>query len=193
ARIWFVVGSLVSLTLVNLLLPTRAAQPVAPDASVLDAFVARNIGPAKMGGRVTAIAGVDEQPGTVYVGTATGGLWKTTDGGKSWVSIFDDQTSVSIGDVAVCQSNPSIVWVGTGESNPRNSVSWGDGVYKSADGGKTWRHMGLRDTHSISRIAIDPRQPDTVYVAAMGHTWGPNKERGIFKTTDGGKTWEVSK
>src|SRR5262245_33084581 len=137
-RIWFVIGSFVSLTLANVLFPTRAAQPAAPDASVLDAFVARNIGPAKMGGRVTAIAAVDEKPNIVYVGTATGGLWKTTDGGSTWVSIFDDQSSVSIGDVAVCQSNADIVWVGTGENNPRNSVSWGDGVYKSVNGGKTW-------------------------------------------------------
>jgi photosystem II stability/assembly factor-like uncharacterized protein len=192
-RSWFVISSFVFLSLVHLLLPTGAAQPVAPDTKVLDAFVARNIGPAKMGGRVTAIAGVEDNPNIVYVGTATGGLWKTTDGGQKWVSIFDQQSSVSIGDVAVCQSNPDIVWVGTGEHNPRNSVSWGDGVYKSIDGGKTWQHMGLRDTHSIGRIAIDPKNPDTVYVAAMGHTWGPNKERGIFKTTDGGKTWEVSK
>jgi photosystem II stability/assembly factor-like uncharacterized protein len=193
-RNWFVVGSLVSLALLNALWPTGAAQLVVPGSNnVLDTFVARNIGPAKMGGRVTAIAGVDDQPNIVYAGTGTGGLWKTSDGGENWTPVFDNQSSVSIGDVAVCQSNPNIVWVGTGEHNPRNSVSWGDGVYKSVDGGKNWQHMGLRETHSIGRVVIDPKNPNIVYVAAMGHTWAPNKERGIFKTIDGGKTWEVSK
>ena len=114
---------------------------MAPDANVLDAFQARNIGPAKMGGRTVAMAGVNDQPNIVYVGTASGGVWKTTDSGASWTPIFDNQSSVSVGDVAVCQSNPDIVWVGTGEHNPRNSVAWGDGVYKSvtaARPGSTW-------------------------------------------------------
>ena len=166
---------------------------MALDANVLDAFQARNIGPAKMGGRTVALAGVNDQPNIVYAGTASGGVWKTTNSGTSWTPIFDNQSSVSVGDVAVCQTNPDIVWVGTGEHNPRNSVAWGDGVYKSVNGGKTWQHMGLSDTHSIGRIVIDPKQPDIVYVAAMGHTWSPNKERGIYKTTDGGKTWEQCK
>src|SRR5439155_4880621 len=111
----------------------------------------------------------------------------------SFLPCFDQETSVCIGDVAVSASNPDIVWVGTGEHNPRNSVAWGDGVYKSTDGGKTWKHMGLRDSHSVGRIAIHPKNPDIVYVAVLGHLWGPNQERGIFKTTDGGKTWQVSK
>jgi photosystem II stability/assembly factor-like uncharacterized protein len=192
-RNWFVLYSLVALALVHLFWPSEAAQPVALDANPLDAYVARNIGPAKMGGRTVAIAGVDSQPNIVYVGTASGGVWKTTNGGETWTSIFDNQSSVCVGDVAVCQSNPNIVWVGTGEHNPRNSSAWGDGVYKSTDGGKTWQHMGLRETHSIGRVVIHPQNPDIVYVAALGHTWAPNKERGIYKTTDGGKTWEMSK
>ncbi|HYV37375.1 MAG TPA: hypothetical protein VE988_16825, partial [Gemmataceae bacterium] len=173
--------------------PADASQPTgAFDAKMLDIFVARNIGPANMGGRIVDIAGVDSDPKTVYVATASGGLWKTTDGGDNWKPIFDHQSSVCIGDVAVSQSNPNIVWVGTGEHNPRNSVAWGDGIYKSTDGGKSWTHMGLRDSHSIGRIAIHPTNPDIVYVGVLGHLWGPNKERGIFKTTDGGKTWETS-
>src|SRR5262249_8581541 len=100
---------------------------------------------------------------------------------------------VCIGDIAVSPSNPEVVWVGTGEANARNSVAWGDGVYKSPDGGKTWRNMGLKDSHSIGRIVIHPTDPDTVYVAALGHLWGPNPEGGVYKTTDGGKTWRLSK
>ena len=193
ARNYLVLGCLGSLALVHLLWPAEAKQATGGDPKVLDAFVARNIGPAKMGGRTVAIAGVDDQPNIVYVGTASGGVWKTTDSGGTWTPIFDHQSAVTVGDVAVCQSNPNIVWVGTGEHNPRNSSAWGDGVYKSVDGGKTWQHMGLRDTHSIGRVVIHPKDPDIVYVAALGHTWAPNPERGIYKTTDGGKTWELAK
>ena len=144
----------------HLLWPSEASQPAAVDAKLLDTFVARNIGPANMSGRIVAIAGVDSDPKIVYVATASGGLWKTIDGGDTWAAVFDHQTTVCIGDVAVSQSNPNIVWVGTGEHNARNSVTWGDGVYKSTDGGNTWQHMGLKDSHTIGRIAIHPTNPD---------------------------------
>jgi photosystem II stability/assembly factor-like uncharacterized protein len=188
-----VVGCFATLALFNFLLPSQAGQAVPPGAKLLDALVARNIGPANMSGRIVAITGLDNDPNTVYAATASGGLLKTTDGGETWKILFDRETSISIGDVAVSQSNPNIVWVGTGEHNARNSVAWGDGVYKSTDGGLTWTHMGLRDSHSIGRVIIHPTNPDIVYVAVLGHIWGPNKERGIFKTIDGGKTWQVSK
>jgi photosystem II stability/assembly factor-like uncharacterized protein len=162
-------------------------------AADLDTLVARPIGPANMSGRVTAIAPVESNPRIVYVGAASGGVWKTIDGGTRWQPIFDQQTTQSIGDVAVAPSDPNIVWVGTGEANARNSVSWGDGVYRSTDAGKTWMNMGLKETHHIGRIVIHPKDPNIVYVAALGHLWGPNRERGLYKTTDGGKTWQVSK
>jgi photosystem II stability/assembly factor-like uncharacterized protein len=149
----------------------------------------REIGPAVMGGRIDAIAAVESNPDIIYVGTASGGVLKSTNGGTTWVPMFDDQPTSTIGDIAVSQSDPSVVWVGTGESNNRQSSSWGNGVYKSTDGGKTWQHVGLDETHHIGRIVISPNDPNTVYVAAAGKLWGPSKERGVYKTTDGGKTW----
>ena len=149
----------------------------------------RSIGPANMGGRTADVEGVPGNPNLVYVATASGGLWKTINGGVTWKPIFERQGTISIGDVALAPGNPDLVWVGTGESKPRNSVSFGDGVYKSTDAGKTWQHMGLRDTERISAIAIHPQNPDIVYVGALGHAFGPNENRGVFMTTDGGKTW----
>ena len=149
----------------------------------------RSIGPAIMGGRIADVEGVPGDPNVVYVASASGGLWKTTNGGVTWKPIFERQGTFSIGDIALAPSNPEVVWVGTGESNVRNSVSFGDGVYKSTDGGKTWQHMGLKDTERISAIAIHPQNPDIVYIGALGHAFGPNDERGVFMTTDGGKTW----
>jgi photosystem II stability/assembly factor-like uncharacterized protein len=177
------------LLLPSLLLVRPAAAPAADAAPPWSSLTARPIGPANMGGRVCAVASPPGKPATLYVATASGGLWKTTDGGASWEAQFEHEATVSLGDVCVAPSNPDVVWVGTGEANARNSVSWGDGVYKSADGGKTWKNMGLRDTQHIGKVLIHPKDPDTVYVAALGHVWGPNKERGLFKTTDGGKTW----
>jgi photosystem II stability/assembly factor-like uncharacterized protein len=150
----------------------------------------RNIGPANMGGRITDVEGVPGDPGTVYVGTATGGLWKTTNWGIRWTPLFDEQETTSIGDIALDPQNPDVIWVGTGEANPRNSVSIGCGVYKSTDGGKTWQYLGLRETRQISRIIVHPRDPNTVWVAALGSLFGPNPERGVFMTTDGGKSWQ---
>ncbi|MCC6670337.1 MAG: PDZ domain-containing protein [Planctomycetes bacterium] len=150
----------------------------------------RNIGPVNMSGRITALAVHPDHRNTWYVASASGGLWKTTNAGTTWAPVFDKESTVSLGHVAVAPSNPDIVWVGTGEENARNSVSWGDGVYKSVDGGKTWAHSGLRESFQIGHIAIHPTHPDTVYVAALGRLWGENQERGIFRTRDGGKTWE---
>jgi photosystem II stability/assembly factor-like uncharacterized protein len=149
----------------------------------------RSIGPANMGGRTADVEGVPGDASIVYVATASGGLWKTTNGGVTWKPIFERQGTISLGDIALAPSNPDVVWAGTGESNVRNSVSFGDGVYKSTDGGNTWQHMGLRDSERISTIVIHPQNPDIVYVGALGHAFGPNEERGVFMTTDGGKTW----
>ncbi|TDS15440.1 sortilin (neurotensin receptor 3) [Maribacter caenipelagi] len=150
----------------------------------------RNIGPGGMSGRVTAIDVVNDNPDIMYVGTASGGLWKSTSGGVKWEPIFDKEVTASIGAVAIQQSNPSVIWAGTGEGNPRNSLNGGYGVYKSLDGGKTWKSMGLEKTRHIHRIKIDPMNPNTVYVGAIGSPWGEHPERGVFKTTDGGETWE---
>jgi photosystem II stability/assembly factor-like uncharacterized protein len=159
------------------------------DDPLLKKFVFRGIGPASMGGRIDDFAVVESNPSTYYVAFATGGLWKTVNNGTTFEPIFDTYSTCSIGDVAVCQSDPNIVWVGTGEPNNRQSSTFGDGIYKSTDAGKTFTHLGLRETQTIARVVIDPKDPNTVYVAALGHLFGPNKERGIYKTTDGGKTW----
>jgi photosystem II stability/assembly factor-like uncharacterized protein len=149
----------------------------------------RELGPAVMGGRVDDFAVVESDPNIVYAGLASGGVWKTTNSGTTWEPVFDKEEVSTIGDIAVAPSDPSIVWAGTGEPNNRQSSSWGDGVYKSLDGGKSWQKMGLEATQHIGRIVIHPKNPDVVYVAALGQLWGPNAERGVYKTTDGGKTW----
>ncbi|MGC1264682.1 MAG: hypothetical protein WA853_00255 [Candidatus Acidiferrum sp.] len=149
----------------------------------------REIGPAIMGGRIDDFAVVESNPDIVYVGAAAGGVWKTTNNGTTWEPVFDKEGVPTIGDIAIAPSDPSVVWVGSGEPNNRQSSSWGDGIYKSLDAGKTWKNMGLAATHHIGRIVIHPKNPDIVYAAALGHLWGPNPERGVYKTTDGGKTW----
>ncbi len=149
----------------------------------------RSIGPATMGGRIDDLAIVESDPRIIYVGAAAGGIFKSVNGGITWRAIFEDQPNPSIGDLALAPSNPSILYVGTGEPNNRQSSSWGDGVYKSMDGGTTWMHLGLKETHHIGRIVVHPADPNIVYVAAQGDLWGPNKERGVYKSTDGGATW----
>jgi photosystem II stability/assembly factor-like uncharacterized protein len=158
----------------------------------LDTFTFRALGPAAYSGRVTAIAvptSREPRPKTFYVGAAGGGVWKTSNGGVTWQSVSSGLGSETVGDLAVAPSDSNIVWVGTGEKNSLRSQFWGDGVYKSTDGAKSWTKMGLADSRSIGRIVIHPTGPDTVYVAALGHLWGANPERGVYKTTDGGKTW----
>ena len=149
----------------------------------------RNIGPGGMSGRVTAIDVVISNPDIIYAGTASGGLWKSISGGITWDPIFDNEVTASIGAVAIQQSNPDVIWVGTGEGNPRNSLNGGYGIFKSLDGGKTWTSMGLEQTRHIHRVIIDPTNPNVVYVGAIGSPWGEHTERGVYKTTDGGETW----
>ncbi|HVT18372.1 MAG TPA: hypothetical protein VHQ90_19625 [Thermoanaerobaculia bacterium] len=160
------------------------------DSGLLAGLKARSIGPAAMSGRIAAVAGVASDPNLLYAGAAIGGVWKSVNRGLTWTPIFDDQPVSSIGAVAVFQPNPDIVWVGTGEGNPRNSASVGNGVYRSLDGGRTWQHLGLDATERISRIVLHPRDPNVAFVAALGREWGENPERGVYKTSDGGRTWK---
>jgi photosystem II stability/assembly factor-like uncharacterized protein len=163
-----------------------AAQPYS--VKLFQGMKWRLIGPFR-GGRVLAVTGVAGEPNVYYFGAVAGGVWKTTDGGVAWKPMFDKEPIASIGAIAVAPSDPNVIYVGTGESCIRGDISYGDGVYKSTDAGKTWTNVGLKDTHHIAKIVIDPANPDVVYVAALGHAYGPNAERGVFKTTDGGKTW----
>lgn len=174
-----------------LLLPTApAAGEVTLDADLLAGAAARALGPATMSGRIGDVEAVASDPDVVYVGSASGGLWKSTDGALTFEPIFDDQEVASIGAIAVHPQAPDLVWVGTGEGNPRNSASVGWGIYKSRDGGETWEHLGLEKTEKIHRIVLHPTDPDVAWVAALGTSWGESEERGVFKTTDGGQSWE---
>ena len=150
----------------------------------------RNIGPTGMSGRITAIDAVVADPNTIYLGAASGGVWKTINQGASWEAVFEEQPILNIGSIAIQQSNPSTVWVGTGEGNPRNSISLGEGMYKTIDGGKSWKKMGLEKTRNIHRIIVDPSNPNTVYAGAIGNPYAEHPERGVFKTTNGGETWD---
>jgi len=162
------------------------AQEITPDLYKVLRY--RHIGPP--GNRTAAVCGEPGNPLVYYVGASSGGIWKSTDGGTTWFPIFDKQPAQSIGALAVAPSDPNIIWAGTGEAFVRSNISIGNGVYKSTDGGKTWQHMGLDKTGRIGRVVIDPRDPNIVFVAAMGHCYGPQKERGVFRTKDGGKTWK---
>lgn len=166
-----------------------ATQPPAMNPSLFAEMRWRNIGPFRAG-RTKAAAGHASQPYTFYIGMVNGGVWKTTDAGRTWKPIFDDQPTGSIGWVAVAPSNPDILYVGSGEGLPRPDLAVGDGIYKSTDAGQTWTHLGLRDAQQIPKLAIDPRNPDRLFVAALGHPYGPNEERGIFRSTDGGRTFD---
>jgi photosystem II stability/assembly factor-like uncharacterized protein len=168
--------------------PVAEAQQVDPDR--LSAMEARSIGPAGMSGRVAAIEGVPGRSSTLYVGSATGGVWKSTDSGTTWTPIFDDQDASSIGAIAVHPANPELVWVGTGEANMRNSSGLGRGLYRSRDGGDSWEKVGLEDSEHIHRIEVHPDDPDVAYVAATGPLWADGGQRGLYRTTDGGETWE---
>ncbi len=180
ALVFCTIGLLVSL-------PSLAQSP---SDNIAARFPWRNIGPATMMGRISCIDAWNDDYRTVLIGTASGGVFKSENGGITFTPIFENYGSQSIGAVAFFQDDPSIIWVGTGEANNRNSVGWGDGVYKSVDGGESFVNMGLGDTHQIAKIATHPTNPDIVYVAALGHLWGYSGTRGLFKTTDGGETWE---
>lgn len=160
------------------------------DMSQFAAMKTRSVGPAGMSGRITAIDAVDDNPNIIYAGSASGGLWKSTSGGITWQPIFDEEKVHSIGAISIYQKNPNIIWVGTGEGNPRNSLNMGYGVYRSLDAGKTWELMGLEKTRAVHRIIVHPDDPNTVFVGAIGSPWGEQEERGLYKTTDGGKTWK---
>lgn len=149
----------------------------------------RSIGPAVMGGRIHDVTALPNDPSLVIVATATGGLWESTNHGTTWTPIFDGQPTGTFGVVAIAPSNPNVIWAGTGEQNNRQSSSWGNGVYRSTDGGKTWTHLGLDETRAIGRIVVDPANPDVAWVGALGNLWKPSAERGVYKTTDGGKSW----
>jgi len=170
--------------------PVGAQEPVnQTDDPVLKEFVWRAIGPASMGGRIDDVEGLPSDPSTLYLGFATGGIWKTTNMGTTWTPIFDSYPVSSIGDLAISLSNPDIIYVGSGESNNRQSTTSGNGVYKSTDAGESFTHVGLEATHHIARVLIHPTNPDVAYVAATGKLWGPSPERGLYKTTDGGESW----
>lgn len=159
-------------------------------AGVFDNIAFSSIGPAVAGGRVTSVTGIPGNPEIYYVGTAGGGVWKSTDGGYNWAPIFNNEPTSSISDVVLDPGNPSVVWVATGETNPRNDVLDGAGLFRSTDAGQTWQLMGFKDAGNISKVVVDPHNSNVVWVSVFGHMWGPNPERGVFKTTDGGKTWK---
>ena len=165
------------------------AQNSQSKSEMLQNYSWRAIGPANMGGRVTDIDGIPGDPSTFYVSAADGGIHKTIDGGVSFEPIFENQRAYSIGALTIAPSDNNVLWVGTGEGDPRNSVGYGWGVYRSVDAGKSWKHLGLKKTERIKRIVVDPNNPDIACVCALGKEWGANKERGVFKTVDGGKSW----
>lgn len=182
-------GSVVAVGFLLLVAGTFAQVPTNPYESAMHMLEFRNIGPANMDGRMDRIAVSLQDPNTIYVGAATGGLWKSINRGTTWKPVFDNEPALSIGFVAVAPSDPQIVWVGTGEANNRQTSSWGMGVFKSTDGGETWTSEGLKNSYQISSILIDPTNPEIVYVGVLGNLWGSGGERGLYKTTDGGATW----
>ncbi len=170
--------------------PAASPKPIGLEMKHFSELSFRAIGPVNMGGRISDIAGIEKDPATMFVATGTGGLFKTTNMGTTWSAVFEKEAVASIGAVAPWQRNPAIVWVGTGEANSRNSSSWGRGVYRSEDGGGTWKCVGLEGTSTISRIVTDPADSNVAFVAALGRLWGENVERGVFRTKDGGRTWQ---
>lgn len=184
---------LFSLSLAMIVVPVAARPAAAQDAEAIARAIAplkwRHIGPVNMGGRTSAIVGVPGDPKTFWVGGADGGVWKTTNGGTTFEGQWQNEEVYSVGALALAPSDHNVLWLGSGEGDPRNSVSYGRGVWRSTDGGTSWTHLGLEDTERIKRIVVDPREPDVALVCALGHQWGPNEDRGVFKTTDGGASW----
>lgn len=184
------VRSLFCLSFLAAVIPADALAQTSPTAGDVTGLEWRSIGPADMGGRTVDIAAIPGDPTIVYFATASGGLWRTTNQGVTWSSIFESGGTLSLGAVTLAPSDPNVVYLGTGENNPRNNASIGDGVYRSTNRGDDWTHVGLENTERIARIRVHPTNPDVVYVAALGHAWGPNEERGVFRSTDGGDSWE---
>src|SRR2546429_8514843 len=173
--------------------PQRNAGGIALDSTLLAGFRWRNVGPANMGGRVSSVAGIASPSKTFFVAAAAGGIWKTTNAGTTFRPVFDNYPCVSMGELAIAPSDTMQVWAGTGEEDSRNTISPGCGIFKSTDGGLTWKSMGLEKTGAIGRIVVHPTNPNIVYVAALGQAWAANPERGLYKTTDGGQTWQLVK
>ncbi|HZJ01329.1 MAG TPA: glycosyl hydrolase, partial [Gemmatimonadaceae bacterium] len=180
--------ALAAVTLLTVAAPVEA-RAQQPDPRLYSSLRWRMIGPFRAG-RTVAAVGVSERPGVFYMAPNNGGVWKTTDYGRVWKPIFDDQPTNSVGALAVAPSNPDIIFVGSGEGLQRPDLSTGDGIYKSVDAGKTWEHLGLRDGQQIGQILVDPKNPNRLFVAVLGHPYGPNEERGVFRSTDGGKTFQ---
>jgi Sortilin, neurotensin receptor 3, len=173
--------------------PAPVMAPGSLDSVTLAAMRWRAVGPANMGGRIADVEGIPSPSKTFYVAAAGGGIWKTTNAGTTFKPIFENQRCMSMGDIAIAPSDTNVVYVGTGEQNSRNSISPGCGVFRSGDGGKTWSFLGLAETEHIGRLQVHPRDPNTVYMAVLGSAWRPSRARGLYKTTDGGKTWAVIK
>ncbi|HEY2548726.1 MAG TPA: hypothetical protein VGI46_21805, partial [Candidatus Acidoferrum sp.] len=186
-RLTSVLSVLVMVLLLGLHLPHLRAQTL--DENSLKGMKWRQVGPFR-GGRALAVTGIAGDPLTYYFGAVAGGVWKTTNAGGTWTPMTDKTGIMSVGAIAVAPSDPNVVYVGTGESCWRGNISYGDGMYKSVDGGKNWTHIGLEDTRHISRVLVHPTNPDVLFVAAMGHAYGPNEARGVFRSSDGGKTWQ---
>ena len=167
-----------------------SAQSAALSSELLSDLHFRSIGPAVMGGRIHDVEALPDDPSTIYVASASGGIWKSTNKGTTWKPIFDHEAVSTFGDVAIAPSDRNVIWAGTGEQNNRQSTSWGNGVYRSTDGGETWQHLGLEETRHIGRVVVDPNDADVAYVAALGNLWAPSEERGVYKTTNGGRRWK---
>ena len=182
-------ASLLSIASLLSLAPLSAQGTASISEAHLQDLKPRVIGPAVTGGRVHDIEALPNDPSTIFVASASGGLWKTTNRGITWRNVFDTMAVSTFGDVAIAPSNPQIVYAGTGEQNNRQSTSWGNGVYRSNDGGESWRHLGLVETRHIGKVEVHPSNPEIVYVAALGNLWAPSEERGVFKSTDGGRSW----
>src|SRR5437764_6042181 len=189
---WTLAAALCACLLFALLIrwdPRPAAQQKTYDSELYSGLRWRMLGPFR-GGRVDAVSGVPGRPHEFYFGSVNGGVWKTTDAGRTWLPIFDSQPIASIGALAVSPSSPDTIYVGSGESTLRDSVGYGNGMYKSIDGGRTWTRLGLDDTHHIGRVAVDPRNPNIVFVAAIGHFYAAHPARGVYRSKDGGATWQ---
>src|SRR5215470_8487902 len=179
----------VSVALILAAIATLPASAQQIDPGLYNGLRWRMIGPFR-GGRSNAVASIEGRPNVYYFGSVGGGVWKSTNGGETWEPIFDSQPIASIGALAIAPSNPDIIYVGTGEATLRSNLTYGNGMYKSTDAGKTWTHIGLVDSRHIARVLIDPRNPEIVLVAALGEAYGPNPERGVFRSTDGGASWQ---